>query len=278
MQAIDGLEEHYKTSDYYAGHADQISRAAQTIKEIYDRTFFPDQKVDWTTHPNNIGHITSPGCFRCHDGKHLNAENQAIRLECNVCHSIPVVVDSQDFVANIEISRGPEPESHLNANWISLHNQVFDSSCESCHTTDDPGGTSNTSFCSNSACHGSVYTYAGFDAPALREILKEQLPPAPTPAASAPSDSKNLTFDSVIAPLFEAKCTVCHSGSSAQKGLDLSSYAGTIEGSESGPAIVPGDSAGSQLVQVQSGAHFATFSSDELGMIIEWIDAGAPEN
>ena len=29
---------------------------------------------------------------------------------------------------------------------------------------DDPGGTSNTSFCSNSACHGNVFTYAGFDA------------------------------------------------------------------------------------------------------------------
>ena len=33
----------------------------------------------------------SPGCFRCHDGKHLNEEQKAIRLECNLCHSIPVV-------------------------------------------------------------------------------------------------------------------------------------------------------------------------------------------
>ena len=71
----------------------------------------------------------------------------------------------------------PEPDSHFNPNWISLHNQAFDSSCAACHTMDDPGGTSNTSFCSNSAYHGNVYTYAGFDAPALREILKAQLPP-----------------------------------------------------------------------------------------------------
>jgi nitrate/TMAO reductase-like tetraheme cytochrome c subunit len=278
MQAIDGVEEYYKTSDNYAGHADQISQAVETIKAIYDRTFFPDQKVDWTTHPNNIGHISSPGCFRCHDGKHLDAENQAIRLECNVCHSIPVVVGSQDFIANIEISRGPEPESHRNPNWISLHNQVFDSTCASCHTTEDPGGTSNGSFCSNSACHGNVYTYAGFDAPALREILKDQLPPPPTPAAPAPSDSGNPTFESFVGPLFESKCTVCHSGSSAQKGLDLSSYAGVMEGGESGPAIVSGDSAGSLLVQVQSDQHFATFSEDELEVIKNWINNGAPEN
>jgi hypothetical protein len=276
MNAIDGLEDYYQGTDYYAGHADQVNQAVQTIKAIYDRTYFPEQKVDWATHPNNIGHQFSPGCFRCHDGKHLNAENQAIRLECNLCHSVPTVVDSQDFVANIEISRGPEPESHLNPNWISLHNQVFDSTCESCHTTDDPGGTSNTSFCSNSACHGNVYTYAGFDAPALREILQQQLPPPPV--EPTPGDISNPTFDSYVGTLFEAKCAACHGGASPQKGLDLSTYAGVLDGGESGPAINPGDSAGSLLVQVQSGAHFATFSDEELEVVKNWIDAGAPEN
>ena len=180
-------------------------------------------------------------------------------------------------MADIEISRGPEPESHFNPNWIALHRDVFDPSCASCHTTDDPGGTSNTSFCSNSACHGNVYTFAGFDAPALREILKDQLP-APASEAPAPSGSETPTFDSYIGPLFAAKCTVCHGGSSPQKGLDLSAYARAMEGGESEPAIVPGDSAGSLLVQVQSSQHFATFSAEELEIIKQWIDAGAPEN
>ncbi len=276
MQAIDGVSEYYKTTDYYQGHSDQIDQAVQSIKDIYDLTFFPEQKVDWTTHPNNVGHINSPGCFRCHDGKHLSADKNAIRLECNVCHSIPVVAGANDFVTNIEISRGPEPETHLNPNWISLHNQAFNSSCADCHTTDDPGGTSNTSFCSNSACHGNVYTYAGFDAPALREILKDQLP-TPTPFASAPINSENPTFDSYAGPLFAAKCTVCHSGSSPQKGLDFSTYASAMKGGDDGAVIKPGDSAGSKLVQIQSGKHFANFSADELAVIEKWIDAGAPE-
>ena len=119
MAAFDAIGEHYKNTEFYPGHGEQISQAVQTIKDIYDQTVFLEQKVDWTTHPNNIGHIYSPGCFRCHDGKHLDADNQAIRLECNVCHSIPVVAGAQDFVTNIEISRGPEPESHLNPNWIA---------------------------------------------------------------------------------------------------------------------------------------------------------------
>ena len=276
MEAIEGIENKYKSTDYYSGHSAQISQAVQELKDIYNLTFFPEQKVDWTTHPNNIGHIYSPGCFRCHDGKHLNSDNQAIRLECNVCHSIPVVTNSEDFVANIEISRGPEPESHLNPNWINLHNQVFDSSCESCHTTGDPGGTSNTSFCSNSACHGNVYTYAGFDAPALRKILQDQLPPPPT--ETVPGDTENPTFDSYAGPLFAAKCTVCHGGSSPQKGLDLTTYASAMKGGDDGPVIIPGDSAGSKLVEIQSAQHFANFTDDELNVIKTWIDAGAPEN
>jgi cytochrome c5 len=278
LDAIAELDTYYQTTfpDFYSIGKEKIADAITELQTIYKNSVFEEQEVDWETHPNNVGHNTSPGCFRCHDGKHLNDKNEAIRLECNLCHSIPVVAGTEDFVADIEISRGPEPESHLNPNWISLHNQVFDQTCESCHTTDDPGGSSNTSFCSNSACHGNVYTYAGFDAPALREILIEQLPPPP-PAATVPASIDNPTFDSSIGPLFASKCTVCHSGSSAQKGLDLSSYTGTIEGGESGPAIAPGDSAGSRLVQVQSSKHFATFSAEELQIVKTWITAGAPE-
>ena len=276
MIAIDALEDFYKSMEYYSDYAEEISQAIQEIRDIYDRTVFHDQKVDWNTHPDNIGHIYSPGCFRCHDGKHLDDEDQAIRLECNICHSIPVVADAQDFVVDIEISRGPEPESHLNPNWITLHRDVFDSSCEGCHTTEDPGGTSNTSFCSNSACHGNVYTYAGFDAPALREILEEQLPPPP--AEPAAEDTENPTYDSYVGPLFVAKCGVCHGSSTAQKGLDLTTYEGAMAGGDSGPVILPGDSAGSLLVEVQSGLHFTTFSDEELDSIKKWIDAGAPEN
>lgn len=280
MVAIENIGLYYQNSAYYAGHEEQIQQAVETIKKIYKDTVFLGQKVDWTTHPNNIGHIYSPGCFRCHDGKHLDTEKQAIRLECNICHSIPIVSGSQDFVTRIEISHGPEPETHLNPNWITMHNQAFDSSCSSCHTTEDPGGTSNTSFCSNSACHGNVFTYAGFDAPALREIIKDQLPPPAEPVATPPPPAENEppTYDSYVGPLFVNKCGMCHSAAAHQKGLDLSTYAAAILGGEDGPVILPGDSANSLLVQIQSKQHFANFSTEELDIIKNWIDAGAPEN
>lgn len=274
--AFDALEAYYKDTDYYSGHEEQISAAIQELKNIYDRTVFQEQEIDWTTHPNNLGHINSPGCFRCHDGKHLDQNQQAIRLECNVCHSIPVVKGSEDFVTTIEISSGLEPESHLNPNWISLHNQAFGESCTTCHTMDDPGGTSNTSFCSNSACHGNVYTFAGFDAPTLREILQSQLP-TPEPTPETPASTGAPTFASYVGPLLSTKCTVCH-GELATAGLNMLTYTDLMKGSSNGPVIVPGNSAESVLFQLQSEKeHFANLTTQELEIIQQWIDAGAPE-
>ena len=276
MQAIAAIEADYKNTDYYPGHGQQISAAIQAIKDIFDGAVFHDQKVDWTTHVNNLGHINAPGCFRCHDGKHLDAQQQAIPLECNLCHSVPVVAGPKDFVTSIEISRGIEPETHHNPNWISLHNKVFDATCANCHKTDDPGGTSNTSFCSNSACHGNVFTFAGFDAPKLREILQAQLP-TPQPTVAPAPITGTPTFSANIGPMFASKCAACH-GATPALGLSFLTYAGAMKGSENGPVILPGDSATSKLVIIQSATHFANFSPEELAIIKQWITAGAPEN
>ncbi len=277
MSGIAGLSNYYKQyySDFYSSNQDLIDSAVTELQDIYNRTVFVDQKVDWTTHPNNLGHIDSPGCFRCHDGKHLNSQQQAVRLECNLCHSIPVVATSQDFVTDIEINRGPEPQSHLNANWISLHHDAFDATCSDCHTVADAGGTSNTSFCSNSACHGTDFKYAGFDAPSLRTILQSQLPtptPEPTPAPVVGSP----TFDANIQPLL-VKCTACHGGSTPLANLDLSSYAGVMKGGKDGLVVVPGDITHSLIVKIQSAKHFLNLTSDQLTLVEQWIQAGAPE-
>ena len=278
LAGIAGLSNYYESyySEFYRTNSVVLDDAIKVLQDIYKDSVFIDQKVSWDSHPTNVGHIDSPGCFRCHDGKHLNAQNEAIRLECNVCHSIPVVAGAEDFVTNIEISRGPEPESHRNPNWISLHNQVFDTTCTACHTTDDPGGTSNTSFCSNSACHGNVYTYAGFNAPQLREILQSQLP-TPEPTPEQPPLVSAPTFDNYVGPLFAAKCTVCH-GELATGGLKLLTYADTMKGSTNGEIIVSGDSPNSVLYQVQSeGKHFSNLTPEELELVKQWIDAGALE-
>ncbi|MBL7162919.1 MAG: NapC/NirT family cytochrome c [Anaerolineales bacterium] len=278
LNSIAGIEDYYQTyyPEYYTENEIVVQDAITALQQAYSQSVYPEQKSDWNSHANNIGHDFSPGCFRCHDGQHINEENEAVRLECNLCHSIPVVADTSDFVTNIEISRGPEPETHLNANWITLHRDVFDPTCVNCHTTEDPGGMSDTSFCSNSACHGSVWTYAGFNAPKLRAILQEQLPP-PYVEPQAPTGGP-LTFEDTIGPVLELRCGSCH-GKGGIEGLDLTTYESTMAGGDGGQSIVPGDPDNSLLVIKQTGeqAHFGQLTVEELELVTEWIIAGAPE-
>jgi hypothetical protein len=90
LESIANLESYYKTTfpDFYSTNQQKILDAIAALQNIYTTSVFEEQEVDWETHPNNVGHNNSPGCFRCHDGKHLNKQNEAIRLECNLCHSI----------------------------------------------------------------------------------------------------------------------------------------------------------------------------------------------
>ncbi len=45
-------------------------------------------KVNWKTHPNNIGHFYFQGCFRCHDGNHVSKDGKVISKDCNSCHTL----------------------------------------------------------------------------------------------------------------------------------------------------------------------------------------------
>ena len=143
-----------------------------------------------------------------------------------------------------------------------------------------PGGTSNTSFCSNSACHGASWDYAGFDAPALRETIIDLLPaPQPSPGpVKEPDDPEDLTYSNLIAGILLNRCDVCH-GESAQAGLNISTYSQLMAGSENGTVINPGNPDTSLLMLKTSGeeAHFAQFTSQELKLIQDWISAGAVE-
>ena len=275
---IEGLHNYYQTvyPDYYAENKSKIDEAVSVLQDAYGDSVHPEQKSDWSSHPNNIGHKDSPGCFRCHDGKHLDEEERAIRLECNLCHSIPVVAGSNDFISTIEISRGPEPSSHLNENWISLHHVAFNETCSNCHTTEDPGGTSNVSFCSNPACHGSSWEYSGFDAPGLREIILSQLPPEPTPTPEVVFVTTN--YQDVIGPMFQSRCGECH-GEDGLEGLNLLTYQSAMDGSNKGTVIISGDPENSLIVLVQTGeqTHFGQLNPDELELLKEWIVEGALE-
>jgi hypothetical protein len=68
----------------------QIDQAAKALVAIYDTNVFPAMNVTWGTHPNNIGHNDSPGCFRCHDGSHNAKGGASITNDCSACHKLAI--------------------------------------------------------------------------------------------------------------------------------------------------------------------------------------------
>ena len=68
-------------------HPDSMEKIIGTVVDIYRRSFFPHMNVDWQTYPDNIGHKISPGCFRCHDGRHVAENGRTISHACETCHT-----------------------------------------------------------------------------------------------------------------------------------------------------------------------------------------------
>lgn len=84
------LEKFYqeKYPDVWVGQRANIDQTVKAVIEIYKNNFFPKMKVSWEVYPDNIGHLMSSGCFRCHDDKHKDNEGRVLSKDCKVCHSI----------------------------------------------------------------------------------------------------------------------------------------------------------------------------------------------
>ena len=108
-------------------------------------------------------------------------------------------------------------------------------------------------------------------------VTTTTIPAVTTTTVSPPTG--DLSWDGAVAAFFNPRCTACHGANLQTSGLDLSTYAGALAGGSRGPAVVPGDAAGSVTVQfMESGSHPALLSADELTALVEWIDSGAAEN
>jgi hypothetical protein len=84
---LDGFyRQHYP--EVYSQKGEAVKAAISEVQRIFQTYIFPEMKVDWKTHPNNIGHYYFQGCFRCHDGQHVSATGKVIRNDCNVCHTV----------------------------------------------------------------------------------------------------------------------------------------------------------------------------------------------
>ena len=78
--------------DFYKSHGgpvnpDALARAVAAFQDVYRRNVYAPMKVTFGTYPDNKGHVTSTGCFRCHDDSHTASDGSKISADCDYCHT-----------------------------------------------------------------------------------------------------------------------------------------------------------------------------------------------
>ncbi len=130
--SIRTLVESYYGDHYPALAASRTAVIDQMVAElqrIYARNYFPEMGANWKRYPDNIGHMYYPGCFRCHDGKHVSDDGKVISKDCNVCHTIV----AQQYEGKVRrVSLDGLPYQHpvdIGDAWQTMN-------CYDCHTAE----------------------------------------------------------------------------------------------------------------------------------------------
>jgi len=118
------------------------------------------------------------------------------------------------------------------------------------------------------------FAAAGLFILSFTAVADEQLP--------APAD-RPVDYQRDVQTIFEQRCYGCHGPQLQTSGLRLDDGDAALKGGNSGPAIRPGNSAASPLIQRVAGASGvarmppsgATLTSEQVGILRAWIDHGA---
>ena len=124
----------------YEAQRDAIKKAITEVQKIYQTNIFPEMKVNWRTHPDNIGHTLYPGCFRCHEGNHVSREGKVLRKDCQLCHTIigqETAVQKPTEVAAAEKFDHPWPlmgkHAQISCNQCHWRGRGLSPDCTTCH-------------------------------------------------------------------------------------------------------------------------------------------------
>ncbi|HEY1678582.1 MAG TPA: NapC/NirT family cytochrome c [Candidatus Sulfotelmatobacter sp.] len=103
----------------------EIRNSIVEIQQIFRRTTFPEMKLNWQTHPNNLGHLYFNGCFRCHDGQHVSPQGKVISKDCNLCHTVAQQQEGSTGVASAQKLSFQHP--------VDI-GDLAQTTCSDCHT------------------------------------------------------------------------------------------------------------------------------------------------
>src|SRR5262245_42537692 len=115
----------------------------------------------------------------------------------------------------------------------------------------------------------------------LRGVLALCVLVAAAPACAPGLAGSTPQFEEDVLPVLAARCLSCHGETKPKAGLDLRTRAGMLKGGESGPALVPGESARSLLFEMIRKGEMprgkdGKLTAGEIALVKAWIDGGAP--
>lgn len=120
------------------------------------------------------------------------------------------------------------------------------------------------------------------EAIAVSTEVPATIPVEMTAPPSSPTVPASVSFAENVLPILQQNCTNCHGGSKASGGFQINTYQTVMKGSRTGAVILPGDGQSSYLVQLlQKGTmprRGPKLMDAEIQIIIDWINAGAPNN
>jgi uncharacterized membrane protein len=103
-----------------------------------------------------------------------------------------------------------------------------------------------------------------------------------TAAPAAASPAVEVSFSKDVLPILQSRCVNCHGGQKTQKGLDMTSYAQLMAGSENGSVVTPSSADKSSFIQMilqnkmpKSGPKLLP---TQVQLLVDWVNAGAKNN
>jgi len=148
MLAMQALNVDYSTSDsafmainstindYYSSsypeiletRKKEVDAAIAEIQNGYANNIFPFMKSNWKSYPNNIGHMESNGCYRCHNDRHTTDSGKVISKDCRLCHDIKAegIADSMVYANSVESLEFQHP--------VDIDDVWKTELCSSCHS------------------------------------------------------------------------------------------------------------------------------------------------
>lgn len=186
-------------SFYEDGRRDVVSRKAAEVdrlvaaaRDIVHRSDFPAMKVDWRTYPDNIGHKNFAGCFRCHDGRHVDDDGRPISRDCATCHEFLEPSHAGDAVVLARSEHFDHP--------MELEGKHATMRCNLCHT----GGVAPATTCEG--CHADT---TAFRAGALEALAGFEIGADPMEGLLGCTDCHDLS-EPLDVDTMQALCSACH--------------------------------------------------------------------